>query len=60
MNLQFYRDTLDHHGFGSALYHVAFRAAHRLTELEAWQALVVTPAMLSCCRSSWLMGSSTG
>jgi hypothetical protein len=42
MNLQFYRDSVSHHGLGHTLYHAAYRAANHVTEVAVWNALVLT------------------
>ncbi len=43
MNLQFYRETIAHHGLAPTLYHAAYRAVHHVAELVVWNAMVITP-----------------
>jgi ribosomal protein S18 acetylase RimI-like enzyme len=47
MNLQFYRETVTHHGVAPALYHAAFRAVNRLAEVVVLDAVAITGAMLA-------------
>jgi hypothetical protein len=47
MDLQFYRDSVDQHGVGAALYHAAYRAANRVTKVAVWNALAVTLAWVA-------------
>lgn len=46
MNLQFYRDSVNHHGVGATLYHAAYRAANHVTEVAVWNALTITLDMV--------------
>jgi hypothetical protein len=41
MNLQYYRDSVNHHGVGATLYHVAYRAANHVTDVVVWNALTI-------------------
>jgi GNAT superfamily N-acetyltransferase len=47
MNLQFYRETVTHHGIAPALFHAAYRAANHLTEVVVLDAVAITPSMLA-------------
>jgi hypothetical protein len=47
MNLQFYRDSVNHHGIGATLYHAAYRAANHVTEVAVWNALVINLDMVN-------------
>jgi hypothetical protein len=46
MNTQFYRESINHHGLTQTLFHAAYRAANRVTEVAVWNALVIEPAMV--------------
>jgi hypothetical protein len=46
MNLEYYRDSVTHHGLLATLYHAAYRAANHVTEVVVWNALAITPTML--------------
>jgi len=41
MNLDYYRESVAHHGLGATLYHAAYRAANQLTEVAVWNALFI-------------------
>jgi hypothetical protein len=43
MDIRFYRDAIHQHGALATLYHAAFRAVNRVTEVAVLNALVVTP-----------------
>lgn len=46
MDLQFYRDSIRHHGLGPTLYHAAYRAVNHVTDVVVWDALVITLDMV--------------
>jgi GNAT superfamily N-acetyltransferase len=60
MNLQFYRETIAHHGIGPTLSHAAYRAANRLAELVVWNALVITPDQVAPAFRRGALGQSAG
>jgi hypothetical protein len=41
MNLDYYRQSVAHHGLGPTLYHAAYRAANHVTDVAVWNALVI-------------------
>ena len=43
MDLRFYQRSAYRYGIGATLFHAAYRAAQRVTNLAVWKALVVTP-----------------
>lgn len=47
MDIAFYREAVTQHGVGATLYHAAFRAANRVAQVAAWNAIVVTPDTLN-------------
>lgn len=46
MNSQFYRESINHHGLANTLFHAAYRAANRVTEVAVWDALTIRPDMV--------------
>jgi hypothetical protein len=46
MNLQYYRDSVQRHGLGPTLHHAVYRAANYVTQVAAWDTMVLTPDRL--------------
>lgn len=46
MDVQFYRDSISHHGVGPTLYHAAYRVAKHVTHVAVWNAMRIDYAML--------------
>lgn len=46
MNLQYYRDSIQRHGLGPTLHHAVYRAANYVTQVAAWDTMVLTPDVL--------------
>jgi hypothetical protein len=46
MNLEYYRQSVEHHGLGPTLYHAAYRAANHVTEVAVWNALMIDDGLL--------------
>jgi hypothetical protein len=46
MNLEYYRESVAHHGLAATLYHAAYRVANHVTEVAVWNALAITTNMV--------------
>ena len=57
MDARFYRDAIRQHGALATLYHAAFRAVNRVTDVAVLNALVITPDVID---TSALSGAGRG
>jgi ribosomal protein S18 acetylase RimI-like enzyme len=47
MDIQYYRDSVNHHGVTPTLVHAAYRAANRVTDVALWSAMRIDLATLN-------------